>query len=79
MVYCVILGPNVFVDSTGFLANNDSGPHERFAMGILYDNIACRTINVRQRLWMGSGQGWAGKCALNESHLVHVLSLLFTF
>ncbi|KAF9364085.1 hypothetical protein BGX34_002538 [Mortierella sp. NVP85] len=73
-----VCGPNVFVDSTGFHANNDSGPHERFAMGILYDNITCRQLNVRQRLWMGSGQGWAGKCALDGSYLVHVLSVLFT-
>ncbi|KAG0289186.1 hypothetical protein BGZ98_003951 [Dissophora globulifera] len=55
-----VCGPNVFVDSTGVDSNNDSGPHERFAMGVLYDNITCNTINVRQRSWMGSGQGWAG-------------------
>ena len=56
-----LTGPNVFVDSTGVGANNDTGPHERWAMGILYDNITCQTINVRQRAWMGSGQGWAGE------------------
>ncbi|KAI1311049.1 hypothetical protein EDD11_003556 [Mortierella claussenii] len=55
-----VCGPNVFVDSTGVDGNNDTGPHERFAMGILYDNITCNTLNVRQRSWMGSGQGWAG-------------------
>ncbi|KAF9193224.1 hypothetical protein BGZ51_003973 [Haplosporangium sp. Z 767] len=55
-----VCGPNVFVDSTGADGNNDTGPHERWAMGILYDNITCNTINVRQRGWMGSGQGWAG-------------------
>ncbi|KAF9106728.1 hypothetical protein BGX27_009043 [Mortierella sp. AM989] len=55
-----VCGPNVFVDSTGVDGNNDTGPHERFAMGILYDNITCNTINIRQRGWMGSGQGWAG-------------------
>ncbi|KAF9908221.1 hypothetical protein EC991_010147 [Linnemannia zychae] len=53
-------GPNVFVDSTGVDANNDTGPHERWAMGTLYDNITCNTINVRQRSWKGSGQGWSG-------------------
>ncbi|KAF9986484.1 hypothetical protein BGZ65_007455 [Modicella reniformis] len=36
-----VCGPNVFVDSIGDYGNNDSGPHERFAMGILYDNITC--------------------------------------
>ncbi|KAF9584963.1 hypothetical protein BGW38_004465 [Lunasporangiospora selenospora] len=55
-----ICGPNVFVDSTGVNGNNDTGPHERWAMGTLYDNITCNTLNVRQRSWMGSGQGWAG-------------------
>ncbi|KAF9907074.1 hypothetical protein BX616_000539 [Lobosporangium transversale] len=55
-----VCGPNVFVDSTGVNGNNDTGPHERFAMGILYDNITCNTLNIRQRGWMGSGQGWAG-------------------
>ncbi|KAG0053887.1 hypothetical protein BGZ83_000284, partial [Gryganskiella cystojenkinii] len=55
-----VCGPNVFVDSTGVDGNNDTGPHERWAMGILYDNITCNTINIRQRSWMGSGQGWAG-------------------
>ncbi|KAF9103516.1 hypothetical protein BGX29_003260 [Mortierella sp. GBA35] len=53
-------GPNVFVDSTGMNANNDTGPHERWAMGTLYDNITCDTINVRQRFWKGTGQGWSG-------------------
>ncbi|KAF9904797.1 hypothetical protein EC991_002301 [Linnemannia zychae] len=55
-----VCGPNVFVDSTGVDGNNDTGPHERWAMGVLYDNITCNTINVRQRGWMGSGQGWSG-------------------
>ncbi|KAF9171291.1 hypothetical protein BGX21_010333 [Mortierella sp. AD011] len=55
-----ICGPNVFVDSIGVDGNNDTGPHERFAMGVLYDNITCNTLNIRQRSWMGSGQGWAG-------------------
>ncbi|KAF9307144.1 hypothetical protein BGZ74_010635 [Mortierella antarctica] len=53
-------GPNVFVDSEGENANNDTGPHERWAMGTLYDNITCNTINVCQRSWKGSGHGWAG-------------------
>ncbi|KAF9572886.1 hypothetical protein EC968_009370 [Mortierella alpina] len=53
-------GPNVFVDSKGDQANNDSGPHERWAMGVLYDNIVSHQINIRNRGWYGSGQGWAG-------------------
>ncbi|KAF9983111.1 hypothetical protein BGZ75_005414 [Mortierella antarctica] len=53
-------GPNVFVDSAGLRANNDAGPHDRWTTGTLYDNIHSSTINVRNRGWMGSGQGWAG-------------------
>ncbi|KAF9955863.1 hypothetical protein BGZ72_003309 [Mortierella alpina] len=53
-------GPNVFVDSKGIRANNDAGPHDRWTTGTLYDNIHSGTINVRNRGWMGSGQGWAG-------------------
>ncbi|KAF9287385.1 hypothetical protein BGZ68_001887 [Mortierella alpina] len=55
-----VCGPNVFVDSKGESANNDSGPHERWAMGVLYDNISSHLINIRNRSWFGSGQGWAG-------------------
>ncbi|KAF9572884.1 hypothetical protein EC968_009368 [Mortierella alpina] len=55
-----VCGPNVFVDSTGVDGNNDTGPHERWAMGTLYDNIQANTINIRERSWMGSGQGWGG-------------------
>ncbi|KAG0266806.1 hypothetical protein BG011_000858 [Mortierella polycephala] len=53
-------GPNVFVDSMGSQANNDAGPHDRWASGILYDNIRTSALNVRNRSWMGSGQGWSG-------------------
>jgi len=70
------LGPNVFVDSIGVDGNNDTGPHERWAMGVLYDNITCNTINVRQRSWMGSGQGWAGKhisCGLSKRFLLSII------
>ncbi|CAO3567281.1 unnamed protein product [Mortierella alpina] len=53
-------GPNVFVDSGGIRANNDAGPHDRWTTGTLYDNIHSNLINVRNRGWLGSGQGWAG-------------------
>ncbi|KAF9150790.1 hypothetical protein BG015_007396 [Linnemannia schmuckeri] len=53
-------GPNVFVDSEGVRANNDAGPHDRWTTGTLYDNIHSADLNVRNRGWMGSGQGWAG-------------------
>ncbi|KAF9903098.1 hypothetical protein EC991_004225 [Linnemannia zychae] len=53
-------GPNVFVDSEGIRANNDAGPHDRWTTGTLYDNIHSYQLNVLNRGWMGSGQGWAG-------------------
>ncbi|KAF9183401.1 hypothetical protein BGZ50_004247 [Haplosporangium sp. Z 11] len=53
-------GPNVFVDSEGVRANNDAGPHDRWSTGTLYDNIHSHDLNVRNRGWMGSGQGWPG-------------------
>ncbi|KAK5822646.1 hypothetical protein F5H01DRAFT_318625 [Linnemannia elongata] len=53
-------GPNVFVDSEGVRANNDAGPHDRWTTGTLYDNVHSTDLNVRNRGWMGSGQGWAG-------------------
>ncbi|KAG0300487.1 hypothetical protein BGZ97_003203 [Linnemannia gamsii] len=55
----------------GVDANNDTGPHERWAMGTLYDNITCNTINIRQRLWKGSGQGWSGAYQVVYSCTAH--------
>ncbi|KAF9309435.1 hypothetical protein BG003_009769 [Podila horticola] len=65
-------GPNVFVDSEGIRANNDAGPHERWSTGSLYDNVRSNALNVRNRGWFGTGQGWAGvfhvifRCAAKE-------------
>ncbi|KAG0343899.1 hypothetical protein BG005_002122, partial [Podila minutissima] len=55
-----VCGPNAFVESKGEDATNDTGPHERWAMGTLYDNIICEKINVQNRGHMGTGHGWAG-------------------
>ena len=33
---------------------------DRWATGTLYDNVHSRQLNVRNRGWMGSGQGWSG-------------------
>jgi hypothetical protein len=54
-------GPNVFYDCVAREAHADIGPHHRWSMGTLYDNI--RTdgeINVQDRGNWGSGHGWAG-------------------
>jgi hypothetical protein len=54
-------GPNVFVNCTAKRTHADIGPHHRWAMGTLYDNIITDgEINVQDRGQMGSGHGWAG-------------------
>ncbi|KAF9960600.1 hypothetical protein BGZ72_006500 [Mortierella alpina] len=40
-------------DSTGEDSNNESGPHERWTMGTLYDNVKVNILRIRQRSWMG--------------------------
>ncbi|KAI8597475.1 hypothetical protein EDD21DRAFT_385372 [Dissophora ornata] len=35
-------------------------PVDRWATGTLYDNIRSHGFNIRNRSWMGSGQGWPG-------------------
>ena len=60
-------GPNVFFDCLAELSFADSGPHHRWSVGTLYDNVrvsgATRgggEINLRDRGNMGTGHGWAG-------------------
>jgi len=56
-----VAGPNVFTNCTAEKTHNDIGPHQRWAMGILYDNIKTTgIINVQDRGDWGSGHGWAG-------------------
>ncbi|MEQ8848890.1 hypothetical protein [Botrimarina sp.] len=55
-------GPHVFHDSVANDALSDSGPHQRWATGSLFDNIIVdgHQINVRNRGNFGTGHGWAG-------------------
>lgn len=56
-----VAGPNVFLDGVAEGSHSDSGPHHRWAVGTLYDNIADdRQLRVQDRQWAGSGHGWAG-------------------
>ena len=56
-----VRGPNVFLDGTAVHAHADSGPHHRWAVGTLYDNISDdNQIRAQDRQWAGSGHGWAG-------------------
>jgi hypothetical protein len=54
-------GPNVFVRCTAKSTHADIGPHHRWSMGTLYDNIFTDgEINIQDRGNWGSGHGWAG-------------------
>jgi hypothetical protein len=56
-----VAGPNVFLDGTAVQSHADSGPHHRWAVGSLYDNISDdNELRVQDRQWAGSGHGWAG-------------------
>ena len=55
------LGPNVFSHSSAQRTHADIGPHHRWAVGTLYDEIVTDgEINVQDRGNWGSGHGWAG-------------------
>ena len=62
VVGALAAGPNVFVDcwAQGSLA--DSGPHHRWSVGTLFDNVtvASNEINIRNRGNSGTGHGWTG-------------------
>ena len=56
-----VLGPNVFYNCKATTTHADIGPHHRWAVGTLYDNIVTDgEINVQDRGNWGSGHGWAG-------------------
>jgi hypothetical protein len=56
-----VCGPNVFYNCTASQTYSDIGPHHRWAVGTLFDNIITDgAINVQDRGKMGSGHGWAG-------------------
>lgn len=55
------LGPNVFYNCKARNTHADIGPHHRWAVGTLYDNIVTDgEINIQDRGNWGSGHGWAG-------------------
>ncbi len=56
-----VCGPNVFYNCTAKTTHADIGPHHRWSMGTLYDNIVTDgEINVQDRGNWGSGHGWSG-------------------
>jgi hypothetical protein len=56
-----VRGPNVFYHCTAKNTHADIGPHHRWSMGTLYDNIVTDgEINIQDRGNYGSGHGWTG-------------------
>lgn len=54
-------GPNVFVDCIGKNSKNSSGPHHRYSVGNLFDNVKSeKYMESRFRGNSGTGHGWAG-------------------
>lgn len=54
-------GPNVFVNCVATDSYADSGPHHRWNVGTLYDNVTTDSyIKVQDRGNSGTGHGWAG-------------------
>ncbi len=55
-------GPNVFVDVTSVNSHADTGPHQRWSTGALYDNVTVGgdQLNIRNRGNAGTGHGWTG-------------------
>jgi len=57
----IVSGPNVFYNCKATVQQADIGPHQRWATGILFDNITSNgEMNVQNRLIAGSGHGWSG-------------------
>jgi hypothetical protein len=57
-----VSGPIVFRTSSTTGTRADSGPHHRWASGLLFDSLDINgnAINVQNRWTSGSGHGWAG-------------------
>lgn len=55
-------GPSVFHNSVATNANSDTGPHQRWSTGTLYDNVVVQgnAINARNRGSFGTSHGWSG-------------------
>jgi hypothetical protein len=59
-----VAGPNVFHDCRSEHAHSESGPHHRWSVGTLFDNVSVDgengAIEVINRGDSGTGHGWAG-------------------
>jgi hypothetical protein len=60
-----VAGPDVFRSCTAKGQTLDAGPHQRWAAGVLYDNLHIQgPILVHNRSNMGTGHGWAGSATV---------------
>jgi len=65
MTQARVAGPDVFRNCTAKGYHLDAGDHQRWAAGVLYDNLHIQgAILVQNRNNMGSGHGWAGSAAV---------------
>lgn len=55
-----VAGPNVFLDCMATETLDDTGPHHRWATGILFDNVSGGIMHAVNRKDAGTGQGWTG-------------------
>src|SRR5262245_26720493 len=54
-------GPNVFLDAVATHGHADSGTHQRWSTGTLWDNVTTNTdLDVQNRWNSGTGHGWSG-------------------
>ena len=62
MLHARVPGPNAFVDCVADIAHSDTGPHHRWSVATLFDNVIVKgnAINVQDRQSSGTGHGWAG-------------------
>ena len=62
VLHARVPGPNAFVDCTADIAHSDTGPHHRWSVCTLFDNVIVNgnAINVQDRQSSGTGHGWAG-------------------
>ena len=54
------IGPGVFADALAVHPHSDIGPHGRYSMGQLFDNVKGGSFSVQNRRDSGSGHGWSG-------------------
>jgi hypothetical protein len=54
-----LAGPSVFLNCTAEHQFADSGPHQRWSTGTLWDSVKS-TLHTQDREDMGSGHGWSG-------------------